>query len=465
MSASPLVSVIRPPLLLMAGIEAIILFSSIYVAGILTFGSLQACESILGPLAPKAAIGTAVVLVSLVAVGLYQFHERMYYREAIVRVLVGIAAGGFVFAAIIYAIPAATITPKVAMIASGYSLIFLVLARYLYLKTLDENIFRRRTLIYGAGTRAASIDDLRRRADRRGFRIVGRIASQGDANESGPGLIATEGKSIADIAVEVDADEIVVAMDDRRGNLPTDEFLEARLRGIEIIDLLEFLERETDKIRIDVVKPGWLIFSSGFRVSRFSRLTKRLVDIVVSTVLLLLLWPVMLAIAIAIKIEDGWAAPVIYLQKRVGRSDQIFSVIKFRSMIEDAEADGQPVWAAENDSRITGVGSWLRTWRLDELPQIINVIRGQMSLVGPRPERPEFVTQLQSSIPYYSERHTIKPGITGWAQIKYAYGSSENDAVQKLQYDLYYVKNHSVLLDIIIILQTVEIVLWGKGAH
>jgi sugar transferase (PEP-CTERM system associated) len=254
-------------------------------------------------------------------------------------------------------------------------------------------------------------------------------------------------------------------MDDRRGNLPIRELLDARLQGIDVIDLLQFLERETGKIRVDLVNPGWLIFSSGFRTSRFRRFNKRLVDIVVSATLLLLCWPIMLLIALAIKIEDGFKAPVLYRQCRVGYNDEPFWVLKYRSMRMDAEADGKAVWAMEDDGRITRVGRFLRQYRLDELPQILNVFRGQMSLVGPRPERPEFVDSLKESIPYYSERNTVKPGITGWAQLRYSYGSSAEDAIEKLQYDLYYVKNQSLMLDIMVILQTVEVVLWGKGAR
>jgi sugar transferase (PEP-CTERM system associated) len=268
-----------------------------------------------------------------------------------------------------------------------------------------------------------------------------------------------------DFAIEKNADEIVVAMDDRRGNLPVRELLDAKIRGINVIDLMEFLERETGKIRIDLVSPGWLIFSSGFRTSSFRRFTKRLVDIVASAILLLVLWPIILLIALAIKLEDGFSAPVLYRQRRVGRGHELFFVLKFRSMRIDAESDGKAIWAAEDDERITRVGRFLRKYRLDELPQLFNVLRGQMSLVGPRPERPEFVEGLRESIPYYAERHSVNPGVTGWAQLRYSYGSTEEDAIEKLQYDLYYVKNQSLILDIMIILQTVEVVLWSKGSR
>jgi len=453
------------PMLLMAGVESLILFSSVYVAALIVFGSLEDCERTFGPLAPKGAMVAVVILVSLIAMGLYQFHQRFYFREAVIRVMVGIAVGCLVLAPIFYTIPTVLISREMASIAVGYVLILLLLVRYYFFRTVDKNAFRRRTLIYGAGKRAASISDLRRRADRRGFKVVGKVAAPGDTIIGDNKVLTTNGTSITDFAAENEADEIVVAMDDRRGNLPIRDLLNSKMRGIEVIDLLEFLERETGKIRVDLVNPGWLIFSPGFRTSRFRRFNKRLVDIIVSSSLLLLTWPLMLLITLAIKLEDGSAAPVLYRQCRVGRRGEPFSVLKFRSMRVNAEPDGQAVWAKVNDSRVTGVGSVLRASRLDELPQVINVLRGQMSLVGPRPERPEFVEKLKESIPYYSERDSVKPGVTGWAQLHYSYGSSDEDAIEKLQYDLYYVKNQNLMLDIMIILQTVEVILWGKGAR
>lgn len=458
-------NLIRMPLLIMALTESFILFTSLYFAGLFIFGTLEECERILGPLAPRAGLITAVILLSLISMGLYQFHQRIYFREVVLRILVGVTIGSAVLAAIFYAIPGTTITRDLAAPAIIYTLVLLLIARYFFVNSVDENIFRRRTLIYGAGVRAAAIEDLKRRADRRGFKIVGKVPAPGDSCITGKKVFTTNGQTILDLATEHRADEIVVAMDDRRGNLPIRELLDCRLKGIEVIDLLEFLERETGKIRIDLVNPGWLIFSPGFRTSRFRRFNKRSVDIIVSASLLLLGWPVMLLVALAIKLEDGPRAPVLFRQCRVGRKGVPFEVLKFRSMREDAEADGKAVWATKNDERITRVGAFLRNSRLDELPQAINVLRGQMSLVGPRPERPEFVENLMRTIPYYSERHTVKPGVTGWAQLKYSYGASEGDAIEKLQYELYYVKNQNLMLDIMIILQTVEVILWGKGAR
>ena len=456
---------VRAPLLLLAGIESIILFSSVYVAGIAVFGSLEICESYFGPLLPRAIAIAGVVLTCMVAMGLYQFHQRMEFREAATRVVAGVAAGSLILSLVFLATPATTLTQEIAGIAVAYSLALILPVRYYFVRTVDRNIFRRRTLIYGAGDRASAIADLRRKADRRGFQIVGKIAPEGDRVIDGHDVMVMNDRTISDIVRQTRANEIVVAMDDRRGNLPIRDLLDVRLKGIDVIDLMEFLERETGKIRVDLVNPGWLIFSGGFHVSRFNQLSKRVMDFLASGTLLLVTFPVMLLIALAIKIEDGWRAPVFYRQVRVGRLDEPFTVLKFRSMREDAESDGKAVWAQSDDDRITRVGQFLRKSRLDEFPQVVNVFKGEMSFVGPRPERPEFVEELKQHVPYYSERHSVPPGITGWAQLRYNYGATVEDAIEKLQYDLYYVKNHGLSLDLLIILQTVEVVLWGKGAR
>jgi len=234
---------------------------------------------------------------------------------------------------------------------------------------------------------------------------------------------------------------------------------------MEILELPSFLERETGKVRLDVLNPSWIIFGEGFRNSLLQRALERSLDVVASAMLLILATPLMLLAIVAIKLEDGWRAPVIYRQARVGRNNETFNIVKFRSMRTDAEKPGEAVWATPDDPRVTRVGSVMRKTRIDELPQLFAVLRGDMSFVGPRPERPEFVARLEQQIPYYRERHTVKPGITGWAQLCYPYGASEKDALEKLQYDLYYVKNRSLLFDLAILIQTVEVVLWGKGAR
>ena len=456
---------IRTPLLLLGLGELLILYSSVYVGALILYGSVEACEGAIGGLEPRAAAIAAVMLMSLISMGLYDFHQRIYFHEVAVRLAFGFALGSLALVIIYVVFPSITVSGKMSFVAVLYALFLLLLLRYVFFRNVDKNKFRHRTLIYGAGERASAIAGLRRKADRRGFMIVGSVPAPGDTVEIEINGVLLRDKAIDTLAGDLDADENVIAMDDRRGNLPFQQLLNCRFQGVDVIDLLEFLERETGKIRIDLVNPGWLIFSPGFRSSGLRRFSKRMMDFVVSFLIMLVSWPVVLIIAIAIKIEDGVKAPVLYQQSRVGDRGKLFRVLKFRSMRENAEADGQAIWAEENDTRITRVGRVLRKCRLDELPQIFNVILGQMSLVGPRPERPEFVEKLSESIPYYSERHTVRPGITGWAQLRYSYGSSESDAIEKLQYDLYYVKNHTLLLDFIILLQTVEVVFWGKGAR
>lgn len=456
---------IRTPLLLLCIAEFTVLFSSVYIAAMLVCGSIELCEARYGSLLPKSSIFAVVMLLSLVSTGLYQFHQRIYYHEALVRVLVGFALGSIALFVVFNLLPWSEVVQTLGIIAIVYSLLLLLVLRYFFLRNVDENVFRHRTLVVGAGSRAAAIAELRRKADRRGFKLVGSVPAAGDSQVIDSSAPLFNDKEIEKLAHELGADEIVIAMDERRGNLPIRELLNCRLGGVEVIDIVEFLERETGKIRIDLVNPGWLIFSSGFRISRARRVSKRMVDLMVGGVMGLVALPIALLIALAIKLEDGPGATVLYRQVRVGYRGRDFEVLKFRSMREDAEADGQAVWAKEGDDRITRVGFWLRKLRFDEIPQIINVVRGDMSLVGPRPERPEFVRELSEQIPYYSERHTVLPGVTGWAQIQYPYGSSTHDAAEKLQYDLYYVKNHNVFLDVMIILQTVEVILWGKGSR
>jgi sugar transferase (PEP-CTERM system associated) len=263
--------------------------------------------------------------------------------------------------------------------------------------------------------------------------------------------------------------ELVVAVDERRrsdqSGFPLDDLLDCKLNGISVIDDLSFLERESGRLDIRSLSPGWLVFSDGFSFSPLRDYLERGFDLMASTLLLLVTWPFMLLATIAIKLEEGARAPLIYSQERVGYGGRIIRVHKFRSMRIDAEKDGKAVWAQKNDSRVTRVGQFIRNTRIDELPQIFNVFKGEMSFVGPRPERPQFVEELAQKIPYYRERHRVKPGITGWAQLCYPYGASEHDAEEKLKYDLYYIKNHSVMFDLYILVRTVEVILLGNGVR
>ena len=260
-------------------------------------------------------------------------------------------------------------------------------------------------------------------------------------------------------------DQIVLAADERRKGLPVQDLLDCKMSGIEVIDLPSFFERETGQIRLDILQPSWLFLSEGFGVSTFRLVKKRLFDLTIVLLLLPLVMPIMLLSALAILLDSKGKGGILYRQIRVGKNGQLFEILKFRSMVVDAEKDGMARWASTNDKRVTRVGSFMRKYRLDELPQFFNILKGEMSFVGPRPERPEFVNELAENIPYYNERHRVKPGLTGWAQIRYPYGASIEDGKQKFQYDLYYVKNYSNFFDAFVLLQTADAVLFGKGAR
>jgi sugar transferase (PEP-CTERM system associated) len=457
---------LRMPVQLLLLTEASLIFAAVFAAVWLRFnGKVEAFTSVHGAIWPKALVVASAVSISMLALGLYQLHQRLYFRDTIARVSVALAISGVMLSTIWYAVPDLTLGRGVIIVCAALVLAGLAMVRLYFLSIVDENAFRRRTLVVGTGEKSSAIHQIRRRADRRGFRVVGSVCIPGPGKSCRLENCLGHDRSLLDLAVAQRADEIVVAMHDMRGSLPVDQLLACKLRGIDVLDLLAFLERETGKIRIDFMNPSWFIFSGGFRISSLRRVTKRVVDIIVAALALLVASPVMLLTAVAIRIEDGWDAPVFYRQSRVGHNGMPFNMLKFRSMITNAEGDGEVRWAAKDDPRITRTGRILRKLRIDEVPQIINVLKGEMSLVGPRPERPEFVCGLSKAIPYYSERHTVKPGITGWAQLKYQYAATERDAMEKLQYDLYYVKNHGLLLDLAIMLQTAEVILWGKGAR
>jgi sugar transferase (PEP-CTERM system associated) len=404
-------------------------------------------------------------LVSLFAMGLYTTRQRSSRTGMVLRIFAGVLNASALSALFFYLVPNLEIGRGMLALTAGVAIAGSIIARMLFDHIVDQDLFKRRVLVYGAGRRAASLLELRRRSDQRGFRIVGFIPTEGDEPAAPSERVLPRPDDLYSWVMKTPIDEIVVAMDDRRRGFPMHEFLECRLGGIDIIELPSFLERETGKVRLDVLNPSWIIFGEGFRASQLERWLERGFDIVASLILLALSLPIMFVTAIAIKLEDGWAAPVLYRQRRVGQHGRVFDVLKFRSMSVDAEPEGEARWAVKDDPRVTRIGGLIRKTRIDELPQLWNVLRGEMSFVGPRPERPEFVEQLEERIPYYRERHSVKPGITGWAQLCYPYGSSERDALEKLQYDLYYVKNRSLLFDLAILVQTVEVVLWGKGAR
>ena len=454
------------PFALLAAVEALLLLLCAICAAYIRLGATQAGVAGSWPLTlSNASVFVAAVLVSMIAMGLYNARQRARIEGVLLRIVAAMAGAVILVALVSYFFPAIYFGRGVLAWAVGSAILVTATVRILFGRVVDERIFKRRVLVYGAGKQALSISQLRRRSDQRGFSVAGYVAADARPTSVAADRVVRPVGSLVAFAESNDIDEIVVAMDERRQAFPVHELLECRLAGVEVIDLVSFLERETGKVRLDVLNPSWMIFAQGFSRDPWRQLTSRTFDIAIALMLLILMSPVMLLTALAIKIEDGLRAPVFYRQLRVGKDGREFNLVKFRSMGLDAEPDGKPRWAQSDDVRITRVGSVIRKLRVDELPQLLIVLNGAMSFVGPRPERPEFVVQLSEAIPYYRERHCVKPGITGWAQLCYPYGSSERDAREKLQYDLYYVKNHSLVFDLMILLQTVEVVLLGKGAR
>jgi sugar transferase (PEP-CTERM system associated) len=457
-----------------AAIEIVLLFLMLYGAAVVRLHlDVASIERVEGPLWPRALLFTAVMFACQLAFGLHSARQRARSAGILIRIVAAVGAGVAISGVCLFLIPYLWIGRGVVALAGvGAGIVALILHVALG-RLIDERVFKVRVLVYGVGRAAEAISGLRRRADRRGFTVVGYVRPPGNGFElvsAEPAAFASEpvfegSVGLPELCRRFDVDEIVVAVDDRRRTFPIRELLECRLAGVDVTELLTFLERESGRVRIDVLNPSWIIFGEGFRRGSVRQLTARTLDLVAGTVLIVLSLPVMLLTAIAIKLEDGLRAPVLYRQERVGLGGRVFRLMKFRSMRIDAEAPGEARWAVRNDPRVTRLGAVIRTLRIDELPQILNVLRGDMSLVGPRPERPEFVASLAEKIPYYVERHCLKPGITGWAQLCYPYGSSEQDALEKLQYDLYYIKNNSLLLDLVILVQTAEVALFGKGAR
>jgi sugar transferase (PEP-CTERM system associated) len=339
-----------------------------------------------------------------------------------------------------------------------------ILIRLIFMEWGKTTTFKKRLLVVGTGSRAAKIEEIANSGEAQGIHVVGYLPL-GTTHSYVPHdrLIHSEDR-LYDIALEYGASAIIVAVRERRGGgLPINELLECKLRGLEILDLPAFFEQQTGILPLESTNASWMIFSEGFSQGSTRDVVKRIFDLVVSGTFLVLMFPLMLLTALLIKLESH--GPVLYTQERIGQFGQAFTIYKFRSMRTDAEKHGSPVWARQNDDRTTRVGRFIRRTRIDELPQAMNVFLGQMSFVGPRPERPYFVDDLAEQIPYYHARHSVKPGITGWAQVRFPYGASVEDAMHKLQYDLYYVKNHSLFLDLMILLQTAQVVVLGKGVR
>ncbi len=344
------------------------------------------------------------------------------------------------------------------------SMLSVILIRLMFIEWDRVDLFKKRVLVLGTGSRAAKIEELASQGETQGLNIIGYLPMGSIHSYVPRERVLTDTDNIRDLVEQFGVDEIVVAIRERRGGgLPVAELLKCKLRGVSVLDLPTFFERQTGILPLEAINASWMIFSDGFTQGMSRDVVKRVFDMVVSSIVLLVTLPMMLLTGLLIRMESR--GPIFYTQERVGQYGKNFTIFKFRSMYTDAEKDGRPVWALHKDDRTTGVGRLIRRLRIDELPQTINVFFGHMSFVGPRPERPYFVDELAAQIPYFHARHSVKPGITGWAQVKFPYGASVEDAMSKLQYDLYYVKNHSLFLDLMILLQTAQVVVLGKGVR
>ncbi len=443
-----------------ASLELLLFFAAYFAGVALRFGSLPA-EQVHVLSAPALAFPLLMIL-SLAVVGHYQLSARERPAEVVSRVafawLIGIALSGLMF----YVLPATYVGRGVLVLSSAIGFAFIIGLRLVLLRSGNPAIAKRRLLVLGTGDSARQVEQTV--ALYPDLEIVGFLPLNSTRQSVNAAKILSNGMGIRQAVRQLNAHEIVAAISERRdGGLPVNELLKCKMRGLKVTDFSAFFERQSGQVLLDSLSPSWLIFGHGFRRDFWTAALKRTFDIVMSSLILLLMLPVLAVTVLAIRLESPGSA--FYSQVRVGRGGRNFIIYKLRSMCQNAETTNKPQWAQKNDSRVTRVGKFIRQTRIDELPQLINVLRGEMSIVGPRPERPFFVKQLTEKIPLYNVRHSVKPGLTGWAQVRYSYGATVQDAREKLQYDLYYIKNQSVFLDLLILFQTVQVVLWARGAR
>jgi sugar transferase (PEP-CTERM system associated) len=412
---------------------------------------------------PHLVTFAVIMQLAMVGVGAYGSEALRSMRLAAARLVVAISLGVLLLSLVFFLLPAVTFWRSNLLYAMVFAFLGLFAARLAVERLLGAEGFKRRILVLGAGPRAARIAALAE-AEGAAFAVAGHIAMYDGAVAVAGAPNRAEIHSLTDHVIALGVSEVVLALEERRNALPLADLLRIKTTGVHVNDISSFLERETGRVDLDSLNPSWLIFSDGFSAGRrISAAGKRLFDLFVSAAILVLFGPLILLTALLVKLESR--GPAFFRQRRVGLYGQHFDILKLRSMREDAEVGGKAVWAQKDDPRVTRVGAVIRKLRIDELPQAWTVLTGRMSFVGPRPERPQFVDDLETRLPFYAERHVVKPGITGWAQINFPYGASVEDARQKLEYDLYYAKNYTPFLDLLILLQTVRVVLWPEGAR
>jgi sugar transferase (PEP-CTERM system associated) len=446
--------------------EAVILVASAYLAALIRFANGNApslAKLTYFPL--SAGLFCIAILLSMTAFGMYQFSFKVGFRETLLRLVPAFVVGLIGITTCFYLLPdlyfGRGILGLVAIIAGTG----ILLVRVIFYHSSEARLMESRVLFVGHGELAKECFDLVvNNPSYHRYNVVGFLPMPGETCCIQTNRILRKNGRLVDIAKKYEVSEVLVAVQDRRNkDFSIEDLLECKLSGIKVTDAASFIEREACQIRVDHLQPSWLVFGNGFDQGYMRAFCKRAFDLIVSIIIFTVSIPAMALTSLLIYLEDR--GPIFYRQERIGMDGLPYMVLKFRSMGVNAENGNKPQWASANDPRTTRVGSIIRKLRIDELPQIINVLKGEMSFVGPRPERPYFVVQLCEQIPFYSIRHSIKPGITGMAQVRYPYGSSVADAVQKLQYDLYYVKNNSLFLDMLILIDTLQVVLLGKGAR
>jgi len=452
-------------LLLLVLIEALILGGAIYAGVSARFLDGGVIPRDLSPLLPKALVFTFVMLGLMTASGLYSLEWQGGVRALLHRLGLSFGLGLVAMSLLFYFFPALLVGRGAFLLSFGLALLGILLSRALFIRWARVGALKTRTLVIGTGSRAAHIEALlTKRGHASNTQVIGYLPMGGSHHFVDYDRILDTEEPLHELAQRLQISEIIIAVRDRRGGgMPVQDLLKCKLHGMRILELSNFFERENGHLQLDSMNASWMILAEGFHQGMVRDTIKRMFDLLVSAAMLVISLPIMALAALLIKLESP--GPVLYRQERVGHGCRNFTILKFRSMGIDAEKDGKPRWAGQNDSRVTLTGRFIRRTRIDELPQIFNVFFGDMSFVGPRPERPYFVEDLTQKIPYYGVRHTVKPGITGWAQVRYPYGATDEDAMHKLQYDLYYVKNHSLFLDLMILFQTAQVVLWGKGVR
>jgi len=445
-------------------VDAVLSVAAVYTGYVMRFNTFSTLEEpspfTVVPLLP-------VVLVVVFSSFLLELYDDKRYRnksETAVRVFIGLMVSFVMLSAIYYLLPFIKLGRGILGISLCAFGLFQFLWHISYSAFMHSKGFARKVLVLGAGPMAQKIGSLIAETNHQHVLMGYHKCDCASEVVSVPEhAIVGNGNGLMKAVEQVKAQKIVVSISEQRGTLPIRDMLSCKLNGVEIVDAPSFYEELNGKLLLENIRPSWFIFSDGFRITPAKRISKRIVDFILAIIGMLMSAPLLPVIALAIKI--GSKGPVFFKQVRVGEREKPFVLYKFRTMRQDAESTTGPVWAQKSDDRVTRVGRVLRKVRLDEIPQIFNVVKGEMSLIGPRPERPEFVQKLKQIIPYYSERHFVKPGITGWAQTKYPYGASVEDAIEKLRFDLFYIKKLSFFFDLLIILETIKVVLFGRGGR